>query len=330
MENVSGIKTTNCLRMMYVKEIIFEHTDETHFITASEIIDMLKNGYGITTTRKTLYSDIDTLIESGFDIECVRGRQNKYHVLSREFELAELRLLIDTIQSMKSISNAKTNSLINKISRLAGPSADILLECTISGSCIKTDNNQVYYIIDKICDAIAKNKQIAFRYYECLSDNKKNLLNYGEEYHVSPYQLVCNTNYYYLIGYSSKHEKITTFRVDRISGIPSIINRQSIPAPQDLNTKKHSWDTIHLKGEEESEITLSFEKSVMNAMVDRFGQNMNITSIGQESCVAKVFVPINNIFFAWIFGFEGKVKILAPNNIKDRYILMVAKEMARL
>ena len=329
MENVS-VKPASSYRLLYVKEIIFEHTDENHFITVNEIIEMLESSYGISTRRKTIYDDIETLIAIGFDIECVKARQNKYHVLTRDFDLAELRLMIDAVSSLRSLPLCKSKALIEKISRLAGPSADYLIQCDNSELNPKSENKQIFYIIDVIYKAIVAKQRIAFKYYEYYTSSGKALKKSNKEYQVSPYRLVCCNDYYYLIGYSEKHEKVTAFRVDRISCIPDIIKEARMPEPEDLYVDKYIRDSIHMKSGDTKEITLEFSNNVIDAMVDRFGQDLDITFISKTECRAKVTTPINNIFFAWIFGFEGRVRIKAPANIKDDYIRMVSKEMARL
>ncbi len=330
MANTKSNKMINNLRPMYVKEILFDHTDENHFITVNEILELLESVYGITSTRKTLYEDIDLLLSVGLDIECIKGRMNKYHVLSRDFDVAEIRLLIDSVESLRSLPLCKSRELVKKLSRLGGPSADFLIQTGNAELYPRAENNQIYYIIDSICNAIAARKQIAFKYYEYLTSSNKVLKNNGKDYHVSPYRLVCSNEYYYLLAYSEKHEKITAFRVDRICGIPTQLNDDSVPEPDTLYVDKYIKDSVHMKSGDTEELTLDFDSSVIDAMIDRFGQDMGITFISKSECRAKVSAPINNVFFAWIFGFEGKVRIKGPHDISDRYIRMVSREMARL
>ena len=330
MANTKSNKMINNLRPMYVKEILFDHTDENHFITVNEILELLESLYGITSTRKTLYEDIDLLLSVGLDIECIKGRMNKYHLLSRDFDIAEIRLLIDSVESLRSLPLCKSRELVKKLSRLGGPSADFLIQIGNAELYPRAENNQIYYIIDAICNAIAARKQIAFKYYEYLTSSNKVLKNNGKEYHVSPYRLVCCNEYYYLLAYSEKHEKITAFRVDRICGIPSQLKDDSVPEPDTLYVDKYIKDSVHMKSGDTEELTLDFDSSVIDAMIDRFGQDMGITFISKTKCRAKVSAPINNVFFAWIFWFEGKVRIKGPHDISDRYIRMVSREMARL
>ena len=325
-------KWNNNLRPMYVKEILLDYTDESHFISVGEIIDLLESKYGITATRRTIYDDIEMFIATGIDIECVNGKNNRnmYHILTRDYEVAELRVIIDSLVSFRSLPPAKSGALIKRISKLAGPSADYLIQNTDIDGRPRTENQQILYIIDTIYKAIVNKKQIAFKYYEYLTSSQKQLKNKGKEYQVSPFKLVCNDDYYYLLAYSEKHENIAVFRVDRICGIPKETDQDSIPEPEDFNVDKYVKETFHMKTGDMTELTLEFDRSVIDAIIDRFGQNINIFFVDKTLCRAKVKVQVNNVFFAWIFGFEGKVSIKGPTTLRDKYIRMVTKEMARL
>ena len=330
MTTVKNTKMNSVLRPMYVKEILLDRTDEYHFITVNEIMEILESDYGCTTRRKTVYSDIDMLVETGMDIECVKGQMNKYHVLSHEFDIAELRMLIDAIASLKSIPLSKSEALISKISKLAGPSAASLVQCNNSDLQPRTSNSKVFYIIDKINKAVVTRKQITFKYYDYLTSSNKALKNKGHAYQVSPYRLACCNDFYYLIGFSEKHKKVTAFRVDRIYGIPTVTEMDNLPEPEGFYADDYIKESIHMKRDEIKEIILEFDVSVIDAITDRFGEDLNVSFVNKSDCRATVTTPINNIFFAWIFGFEGKVQIKEPSNIRDRYIRMVSKEMARL
>ena len=330
MTNAKNEKNNNNLRTLYVKEILFNRTDEENFLTVNDLAEILENEYGITASRKTLYIDVDMLIEAGYDIECVRGKMNKYHVLSREFDIAELRFMIDSVASNQSLSRNQAQTLINKLSRLGGPSADYLLQGIDVDARPRSDNSKLYYIIDVINKSIKTEQQIAFKYYEYQTTSKKVLKNGGKLYTVSPYQLVCCNDYYYLLAYSDKHEKVTAFRVDRIYGIPEIKNVKCVPKPDYHSFKKYMRESFHMKSGEEATVILSFDNSVIDALIDRFGQDLDITFIRKNDCIAKVNVQLNNVFFAWLFGFDGKVKISGPEPIKEQYIRMVSREMARL
>lgn len=333
MENMwNDVKNNNNLRTMYVKEILASSTDENHYITIGEILNILNSNYGIHAVRQTIYDDIDMLIDVGYDIECVNGRNNThmYHLVAREFEMAELRLVIDAIESIRSLPLAKVNSLKNKLCRLAGPSASYLLQNTSLNELSRTENPQFYYIIDTLSDAIASKRQISFKYCEHLSSSKKPLKKEGINYQVSPYRLVCYINYYYLIAYSEKHMQIMAFRIDCICDVPEIIRRNIIPEPKGLRLDRCIKDSSDIQSGKFIELSLEFDNSVADAMVSRFGDALKIITINGSTCRARATVQISNAFFAWIFSFDGKVSINGPLNVRDEYIRMVSREMARL
>ncbi len=330
MENVVNIaKINNNLRPMYVKEIIFEHTDEAHYITVGEILEMLEKNYGISSCRKTIYDDIDMLIKAGFDIEDVNGKNNRhqYHVLSREFEIAELLVTIGAVKSVRTLPAKKNMNLVTKLSRLAGPSADFLMLNTINDESPKSDNNQVYYIIDMIYHAVVNKKQIAFKYYDMLTSSKTELSKRSQVYQVSPYRLLYCKEFFYLLGYSNKQEKIIAFRIDRMNGIPSILDRDIVPEPEDLNTNLFIHDHSQ---EKEEDVILDFDVSVIDSIINRFGQDLDITYVNKTTCRAKVNAKVSNAFFAWILGFDGKVGIYGSKEVKDQLVRFVSRAMARL
>lgn len=333
MENMwNEAKNNTNLRTMFVKEILVDNTDENHFITIGEILNILNSSYGIHAVRQTIYEDIDMLIDAGYDIESVSGRNNThmYHLVAREFEMAELRLVIDAIESIRSLPLAKVNSLKNKLCRLAGPSANYLLQNTSLNELSRTENPQFYYIIDTLSDAIASKRQISFKYCEHLSSSKKPLKREGIDYQVSPYRLVCYINYYYLIAYSEKHMQIMAFRIDCICDVPEIIRRNIIPEPKGLRLDRCIKDSSDIQSGKFIELSLEFDNSVADAMVSRFGDALKIITINGSTCRARATVQISNAFFAWIFSFDGKVSINGPLNVRDEYIRMVSREMARL
>ena len=317
MENMwNEAKNNTNLRTMFVKEILVDNTDENHFITIGEILNILNSSYGIHAVRQTIYEDIDMLIDAGYDIESVSGRNNThmYHLVTREFEIAELRLLIDALESIRSLPLAKCNSLKKKLCKLAGPSAGYLLQNTYLNELTRTENPQFYYIIDTISYAISSKRQISFKYCEHLTSSKKPLKREGIDYQVSPYRLVCYINYYYLIAYSEKNMQLLAFRIDCICDVPEICIKDS----SDIQSGKFI------------ELSLEFDNSVADAMASRFGDDLKIITMTGSTCQAKAMVQINNAFFAWIFSFDGKVRISGPKTVCEEYIRMVSREMARL
>ena len=173
----------------------------------------------------------------GYDIIETRSSQNKYFLEDRNFELPELKLLIDAVESSKFITPSKSKALIDKIHNLTSVyQIEKLKRNNYIVKSVKPDNEQIYYIVDAINDAISEKKQISFQYYDYTGLQKKVLLNKGEIYKLSPYHLVWNGDYYYVLGYSEKREKVISFRVDRIASIPEILEKKVIHSQRILTS----------------------------------------------------------------------------------------------
>lgn len=325
------LKYDNRLRTLLIKEIIYSRTDNAHSISAAEIIRIMDEEYGLLIARQTVYSDIEKLIDAGYDIVCERGTQNRYYVASRDFDLAEIKMMLDLIEASKSLSYTRSMSMANKIANLAGPcAAEYLLKTVNIDARNKTENNQVCYIVETVYEAIAKKRKIMFTYYEYLADKTRVNKHNGEDYIVSPYRLAMSGDFYYLIGYSEKHKKIATFRVDRISGIPKVIEVDTVPVPMDFAVSDYINDSFRSFSGEKTQVELIFTSNLMDNLVDRFGESINITSIKGDVCTCTIDTVLSNAFYAWVFGFEGKVRIMGPTTVKDYYLRLVSKEMARL
>jgi len=330
MANKRG-SNNRCLRTLLIKEILYDRTDEEHFLTCGEIMDILDKDYGFSIDRHKVYEDIELLVDNGYDIECVRGVQNKYHVVSREFDNTELRILIDLVESSKSLSYNRSLNLAKKIARLGGTyAADYMIKPINFESRQKTDNNHVYYIIDTVNNAISKRLQIAFKYYKYLEANNKIVKSDSDEYTVSPYRLIMSGDFYYLIGFSEKHKKIVTFRVDRICDVPKVLKRHIVPEPEGFVVDDYINDSFRSFKAEKKQLELSFHAQALDNIIDRFGDEVTDITVRGEVCSCKINVSLSPAFYAWIFGFEGKVKIKGPEDILTEYIKMVSKEMARL
>ena len=194
---VSAVK----LRLLYILKILMEKTDETHTLSAADL-DRLLHSYGMSADRKTVYSDIETLREAGIDILQSRGTNGGYYIGSREFELPELKLLVDAVQASKFISRKKSEELIGKLESLCSESdAKQLQRNVFIYNRVKTGNETVYYNVDQIHTAILNDRQIAFHYGEWTVQKILKLKKNGELYKASPWALTWDNQNYYLIAY---------------------------------------------------------------------------------------------------------------------------------
>lgn len=313
-------------RILYLLRILEQYTDEEHPLTTKQLIEMLNEKYGISTYRTTIAKDVAALQEFGVDIVVVHSTQCKYFIGSRQFELPELKLLIDAVESSKFITSKKSDVLIKKIHMLTsnGQVKKLKRNNYVSGR-IKPNNEQIYYIVDTINDAINEGKQISFQYYEYTGLKEKVLKNKGEVYTVSPYHLVWNDDYYYVVGYSEKREKIVTFRVDRIASQPDILSVDAVPAPEDFDIVEFTKQVFYMYDGEAVLVDLKCDNSLMKTMVDRFGEDITTLVYDENSFKVTVEVSTSPTFFGWIFGFGGKVLILSPESVKEEYRQMIVQ-----
>ena len=313
-------------RILYLLRILEQYTDEEHPLTTKQLIEMLNEKYGISTYRTTIAKDVVALQEFGVDIVVVHSTQCKYFIGSRQFELPELKLLIDAVESSKFITSKKSDALIKKIHMLTSNEQLKKLKRNnyVSGR-IKPNNEQIYYIVDTINDAINEGKQISFQYYEYTGLKEKVLKNKGEVYTVSPYHLVWNDDYYYVVGYSEKREKIVTFRVDRIASQPDILSADAVPAPEDFDIAEFTKQVFYMYDGEAVLVDLKCDNSLMKTMVDRFGEDITTLVYDENSFKVTVEVSTSPTFFGWIFGFGGKVQILSPESVKEEYRQMIVQ-----
>ncbi len=311
-------------RILYLQKILLERTDEDHTLSTNQLIEILKNEYGISAYRTTIASDIDALREFGLDIVTVRSTQCRYFVANRRFELPELKLLIDAVESSKFITNKKSDALIEKIHTLASQGqVSKLKRNNYIVDRVKPNNEQIYYIVDTVNDAINMGKQISFQYYEYTGLKKKVLKNKGEVYRLSPYKLLWSGDYYYVIGYSEKKEKIVTFRVERIAAIPKILDADAAEKPADFDFTEFLKEVFFMYDGETVKVELRCDNSLMKTMIDRFGEDVTTLACDMSSFRLVTEVSASPTFFGWVFGFNGKVQIFAPESVKRQYRLMI-------
>ena len=318
-------------RILYLLRILEQYTDEEHPLTTKQLIDKLQDEYGISAHRTTLTKDIAALQEFGVDIVTVHSTQSKYFIGSRKFELPELKLLIDAVESSRFITAKKSESLIRKIHTLTSQGqVSKLRRNNYVVDRIKPDNEQIYYIVDTINDAINEGKQISFQYYDYSGLKKMVLKNKGEIYKLSPYKLIWSGDYYYVIGYSEKKGKVINFRVDRIAVAPTILSENAIPVPKDFDLENFTKEVFFMFSGDEVEVDLQCDNSLMKTMIDRFGENVKTLAYDMTSFRLITEVSVSPTFFGWVFGFDGKVKILGPKNVKEQYYKMISEAMNSL
>lgn len=305
------------LKILYLMRYLSENSDEDNPVTMNEIIAYLER-CGIHAERKSIYDDIESLRTFGMDIIGEKRGSYVYYLGSREFELPELKLLVDSVGAARFISEKKSAALIKKLEGLTNRyrAGELQRQVYITDRA-KTINETVYYNIDKIHDAITGGKKVAFKYYEYGTDKKRHLRNGGNDYVVSPYSLTISEENYYLVSHYPKYEHLTHFRVDRMSGL-RILDEQALPvskaAGANFNLGEYSRKLFNMYSGDTVLVTLLCDKSLINAVIDKFGQSVSIHDKGDFFRVS-VNVNISPTFFAWVFMFEGKMKIEAPAEV---------------
>ncbi len=311
-------------RLLYVLRLLEQYSDEDHPLTTMELISMLSEKYGISTHRITLKTDIETLQSFGIDIEVINSSQNKYYISNRQFEIPELKLLIDAVESSKFITEKKSEVLVSKLTSFASEHQAKQLKrnlCTTDR--IKPDNELIYYIVDAINEAINTGKKVSFYYYEYNVKKEKKLKNDGKSYVLSPYSLVWNGDFYYVVGYSEKHKDVCVFRVDRILKAPVVQKEDAVPHPKDFNIADYTKSVFQMYGNEECEVTLRCDNSLMKYIIERFGEDVQTTAYDMTSFRTIVDVELSPTFYSWVFTFGGKVQILTPDHARKEYCDML-------
>ncbi|MDD3414980.1 MAG: WYL domain-containing protein [Lachnospiraceae bacterium] len=314
----------NKVRVLYLLKYLFQNTDEEHQVTTQELIDILA-AQGFKANRKTVKDDIDMLTVAGYDIITEKSASNSFFYGFRDFELPEIKLLIDAVSSSKHISLEKSKQLIDKLTALESKHrTENLVAHLHTDEEIKVENSKFYYIVDTICRAMNTGKQIAFQYYDYTADRKKILKNNGEWYTNSPYSLIWNEDRYYLIGYSEKWKKVISFRVDWMYQT-KVLDTDIMEKPEDFHTSDYAKKVFRMYGGEEQHVVLKCDNTVMRDIVDRFGEEVETKKRDAEHFMVYVDVSVSRTFFSWLFQFAGKISVLKPENVRNQYLKMAKK-----
>ena len=305
------------LKPLYLARILLECTDESNPLTAQGIIDAL-SAYQIPANRKSIYDDIEALRQFGLDIELRHGKNGGYYVASRDFELPELKLLVDAVQSSRLITGKKSRELIAKISKLTSKAqAGQLNRQVYVGERAKALNETVYYSIDAIYTAINEGKKISFKYFDYSTKKKRVYRKNGQAYIRTPVAMCWNNDKYYLVTYSLKYDdSFATFRIDRMAGV-ELLNEEA-----DAFDRKSFSIAGYIKrafGMHSGEIVnarFAFDKSLVNIVLDHFGTDTCLEDIGGNRFAVNAEVLASPVFLGWIFQLGNKAEILEPESLR--------------
>ena len=316
------------LKLMYLMKILLEKTDEDHALTMPDILRELE-AYGISAERKSIYSDMECLRTYGMDIIGEKRDQKfSYYVASHQFELAELKLLVDAIQSAKFITAKKSKELIKKIESFASQyeAGQLQRQVFVSGR-IKTMNESIYYNVDAIHSAIAANRQIRFQYFQWNVKKEMELRKNGAYYQVSPWALSWDDENYYLVAYDDEEEKLKHYRVDKMLHIGQTDEpRKGKKLFEGFDTALYAKKMFSMYAGEEEMVKIECENRLAGAIIDRFGKDIPMRKIDEEHFSVNVRVSLSCQFIHWIMALGSGAKIVGPEHVVD----MVKEEVRRL
>ena len=308
-------------KLYRLAQIMLEKTDEDHYITMPEILAALEE-YEITADRKSIYNDLRDLEVLGIEVEGEPvGNRYHYHVVSRPFELPELKLLVDAVQSSKFITEKKSKELIQKLEKLCCKThADMLSKYVFIVNRPKTENETVYYNVDYIHTAIYENKEIKFHYAEWTVKKELKLKKDGAFYVVSPWALTWDDENYYLVAYDAAAGIIKHYRVDKMQNTEILeTDRKGEESFQNFDLAAFAKKTFGMYGGVDAEVTLECRNELAGVVIDRFGHDVWLIPQGEDHFKTRVLVSVSPQFFGWVTGIGSGMKITGPENVKQQY-----------
>lgn len=310
------------LKLLYLVKILTEQTDEEHCLSAQALIDALA-AYDIKAERKSIYDDIAQLTDFGYDIILDKAKTGGgYYLAGRDFELAELKLLVETVQASRFLTQKKSRELISKIEKLASKAeAGQLQRQVYVANRIKTANESIYYIVDDIHRAIQNNEQITFQYLEWNLEKELVPRKDGKNYRVSPWALTCKDENYYLIAHDSESDTIKHFRVDKLGQIKvqTGVQREGAELFERFDIAAYANKTFGMFGGREEMVTLTFENRLIGVVLDRFGKEVSVRIRDKEHFSVRVQVALSGQFYGWMTGLGTGAKITAPEDVVEEY-----------
>ena len=319
-------------KLLRLQQIFLQETDESHGLTMEELLERLA-AFGISAERKSIYENIETLNQCGMDIlREKRGGHTYYYAASREFETAELRLLADAVASSRFITAKKSAELLQKLSGLTSHHYGAGLRRQVHvASRIKNMNETIFYLIDDLNRAIRENRAITFRYYEWVYQQGRLVRrprHDGALYEASPWQLLWEDEYYYLIAFDHKSQSIHHYRVDRMGDIQIADQpRQGDDAFKAIRMEGYTARVFGMFGGKSQMVTLSFPDHLLDAMIDRFGKELNLTRIAEGRLQTRAEVIPSSHFYGWLFSLGEQVTLDAPAELKEEYLAALKRRL---
>ena len=309
-------------RTLIIFKYLWETTDESHPVSLADISAFLKQ-HEITADPRTLRKDIEQLSEFGVDIVKDRRVQNLYHVASRHFEAPEVKLLIDAVQSARFITPRKSKALVKRLSSFVAPGDIALLNRHLYiDSRSKATNESIYLNVDRIQTAITERKKISFCYFDYSPSKERVLRRGGQVYSVSPFAMLWNNDTYYLVGFHDHRQQISKVRVDRIVQM-EVTDETAVKKPKGFDVSEFFTQEFSMLNGKTCRITLLCESTLMNSIIDRFGEDASSQIVDKNHFTVEATVDLSSNFYGWVFASGGKMKITAPQEAVDGFQRML-------
>ncbi len=306
------------LKLLYIVKFLMQRSDEEHPVSTAAIIEELAKN-DISAERKSIYDDIESLRLFGLDIIQLKGKNGGYYIGERDFELPELKLLVDSIQSSKFITEDKTYKLIKKLEGLASVYDGQLLQRQVYvTNRVKSMNESIYYAVDVVSDAITQNRKIRYKYFEYTVEKEHRYRHDGAFYEVSPFALIWDDENYYMLAWDSSAEKMKHYRVDKMEKVSlTESEREGTDEFKKVDMSAYTKTVFGMFGGEEQKVKLRFANHLVGAVLDRFGRKTMIIKDGEEHFTFTVNVVVSQQFLAWVFGFGTEAEILSPDEVRE-------------
>lgn len=311
----------NKMRILCLLQILMEQTDEEHILNAVDLCSILKSKYDLEADRRTIYSEVAALSDFGIDIVQIKGKNPGYYIGSRDFELAEVKLLVDAVQSSKFISAKKSEELIKKLEKLCSEQqAKQLNPQIVIANRPKTKNETILYNVDRIHTAIYQDKKVSFQYTEWIAPRTQRLRRNGAVYKISPLWMLPDDDCYYMIGYDSEVGKIKYYRVDRMKHMEiTEEDREGKEYLETFDLASFEKKTFGMYSGKDIEVVLRCRNEITSVIIDQFGTDAWIVPLDEEHFKIKTVVTVSGQFFGWLTGLGKNIAIMEPENVKQKY-----------
>lgn len=305
------------LKLLRLYDILLRQSDEDHPIPVPDLIRELER-WDIKAERKSIYDDLNALSDLGVDIQSRKGRTPGWFIGQRDFELAELKLLVDAVQSSRFITKRKSDTLIRKLEKLASThQARQLQRQVYVDRRVKAMNESIYYNVDILHSAIAQNRAITFQYFDYDMHKEKVFRHGGAVYQVSPYGLIWNSENYYLVAFDHATAQLRHYRVDKMAQLQ--LTEEKREGGGDFDVADYAQKHFGMYSGDEVTMTLRFRRSLANVVLDRFGQDVILIPDGQEHFTVTLPLVMSPQFFGWLFGLGDGVRLMGPAQAVDAY-----------